>query len=773
MNSTSPNPNETPAVSFGFDGPVAGRNGDHLNRWPLAREIYGIATTGPKSWSVRVGIYGEWGTGKTSVLKFIGSMAEQAGHIVIWFNPWEHSTKDALWRAFVLSIYADPRHANIAGAHKARIKGWFSRILGRSKVVESGTAILNEKVSKGVGAGLELLKSCISFSQMDLQSLRDVLGEKRVIVLIDDLDRTAPELVPEILFALKALMDIPGFSFICAFDPMVVGAVLGRYHPGFGDGLKFLDKIIDYPRWLPPASTAGLVNLALADAKVFCAYVPEQAIRDAIPLLPSNPRAVRQFIRLLALLMPQIERHHPYELNWPIIIAADILKIRHPRIAHELLNAPTLWGNIRISGLTSRGLEGEEKLNAAVSEHIHRACANVGLTPEQLGDQKEIKDLLKSICSHLSLFSDSDMKDVTYQVNVAEAPAAVTLKEFDAFMRVWETKQLTDTINTWIGHHACKVERSELDVYRELLNVAIRRYAQVLQEADAVFAESDKPDLIRQAALLLALLKSLVFDLGQIKETTSHIGAAELELLVEKWRYFAGETLAVHADFWPRNEEFILDLFAQWSPDAMPLIRILTPYAGMHPQYFNTQARRELYNKLCAVALPKFARQVLANFRETGFIERLRVGAEDTFEANGMIWDADGRLWGQLRLEIFQVLSEAPRNRVIQANAYELLHWFVLMREGHVPVPGNQNHVERLLSDQAVFDAVWNAAIATPLAPRAVYHLGELLEILKPLGIKCNPPLWWQQIRTTPDVPAPAAPSTNATEQASQTEDPS
>jgi hypothetical protein len=29
----------------GFDAAVAKRQQDHLNRWPLAREIYGIATT--------------------------------------------------------------------------------------------------------------------------------------------------------------------------------------------------------------------------------------------------------------------------------------------------------------------------------------------------------------------------------------------------------------------------------------------------------------------------------------------------------------------------------------------------------------------------------------------------------------------------------------------------------------------------------------------------------------------------------------------------------
>src|SRR5688572_21717884 len=88
----------------GFDAAVQERAADHLNRWPFAREIYGIASKGPPDWSVRIGIYGEWGTGKTSVLEFLQQMATRDGHVVVWFNPWEHSNKSELWVSFVLKV---------------------------------------------------------------------------------------------------------------------------------------------------------------------------------------------------------------------------------------------------------------------------------------------------------------------------------------------------------------------------------------------------------------------------------------------------------------------------------------------------------------------------------------------------------------------------------------------------------------------------------------------------------------------------------------------
>ena len=181
---------DTSAASRGFDSPVASRQDDHLNRWPLAREIFGIATTGPKAWSVRVGIYGEWGTGKTSVLRFVDSMASQAGHIVIWFDPWEHSTKHDLWQAFVLTVFdhLERKLGQVPGADQAKRKAWMDKAKG---IVGAIAGIANDKAGKALDIGLNLVRKHFDFSPEDLASLQSILGDRRVIVLIDDLDRTA------------------------------------------------------------------------------------------------------------------------------------------------------------------------------------------------------------------------------------------------------------------------------------------------------------------------------------------------------------------------------------------------------------------------------------------------------------------------------------------------------------------------------------------------------------------------------------------------------
>ncbi|HEV2455360.1 MAG TPA: P-loop NTPase fold protein [Verrucomicrobiae bacterium] len=461
-----------PSAEAGFDSAVKDREGDCLNRWPIAQEIYGIATTGPPGWSVRVGLYGAWGTGKTSVLEFIAYMAKQDGQCLIKFNPWRYSTKNALWEAFVLTVFSEPALQNVAGRKIKVAKGWFSKLMSKSSVAQTGVSILNDKAGRTLGVGLDLVKNLFSFGPDDLRQLQKHLRNRRVIVIIDDLDRTAPDLVPEILFALKELMDIPGFAFIAAFDPAVVGETLARYHPGFGDGLDFLEKIIDYPRWLPDASEAGLAKLAIKDAENFCSYVPKEALQEAITFLPRNPRAVRQFIRLIALLKPQIQRHHASELHWPVILAANAIKVRQSKLASALLGDKEFWGSIEFLPFSAKDGEKEAELNDVISKHVDKCAAacRVQLEPTE---RTEIFRALRSISSRIvTAWFGSGVDTLIYQMNVAESPHAVTWKEFEEFIERWNGHQAPATITAWIEQHSRCVMRSTEEIYHEILLAA-------------------------------------------------------------------------------------------------------------------------------------------------------------------------------------------------------------------------------------------------------------------------------------------------------------
>ena len=728
------------------------REDDHLNRWPLAREIYGIATTGPRDWSVRIGIYGEWGTGKTSVLEFIASMAEHDGQTVIRFNPWQHSSRDALWRAFVTIIYNQPIFYSMERAGWVRIKRKSRWILDRGKLAEKGAKILNDKAGQVVGAGLDIVKDWFSFTGADLEAVRTKLGEKRIIVLIDDLDRTAPELVPEILFALKELMNVPGFSFICAFDPVVVGQVLGNFHPGFGDGLKFLEKIIDYPRWLPPPSPEGLAKLAIADAKKYCDYVPEAELRDAIELLPQNPRSVRQFIRLLKLLGPQIIRHDEDELRWSAILAANVIKVLYPRLANALLNDIDFWGNVERGTILGRNEEKDE-LTKTVTEHVEAVgvSQNANLHPSERAD---IVRALMSLCSNSLLWFGSDAEVQVYQMNIAESPHAVTGKEFKEFCSTWEGDSSANAAKAWIVSHAEKIERQPIEVYRELLDSALDCYLKNLLQRDKVHLAEERATILKMAQALIAMIECLVLELGQIDTTDKLIRPEEIEILFEAFvRNLRSSNIATD-DFCNRNEELLMQIIARWQGDVSPLVDAVVPYGHWGSRRYDGANAMALHQRLSSAILPRLATQVIAGLRESGYVHRVWAHDRGTHQIRCLLLAHEGPLWKDARNDLLACVNGAGSNQVIQENVYELLQWFEHgLRER--AETGDAESLKKLFQDKELLDGLWSAATAKILSPHTTIRLNNFNLALKKLEISVNLPPWWEE--TIGQVPRPLA----------------
>ncbi len=372
-------------------------------------------------------------------------------------------------------------------------------------------------------------------------------------------------------------MDIPGFSFVCAFDPIVVGKVLRRYNPGFGQGLKFLEKIIDYPRWLPSPSSEGLISLAIIESKRFSTYVPEEAIRETVPLLPKNPRAVRQFIRLLALLKPQIDRHYEHELNWPIILAANVLKVRHPQIAHDLLKDDDFWETIATTSLMAEGDEEQAQIGKEVDAHINRVTSRLGLNLA-IVEKEEVRAALMRLCGQLDRFALRTSRFLVEQMEIAESPHAVTWKEYDEFLKVWGPNPSKNTARDWIQEHADEVERSESRVYMEIFDATISAYAKSLREVDDKFIETDKTPLEKKAEQLYALIECLVFELGVFNKANKKIGLKQIEALTEVTASIIGDTGSFYGRMSQQTQKLLLKLIEHWSGDVDVLMTAIHPF---------------------------------------------------------------------------------------------------------------------------------------------------------------------------------------------------
>ena len=100
--------------SYIIDEPVKTKDDDHLDRYPIAQRIVKTIATRNYSSSLVIGLYGEWGEGKSTVLNFVDSIfsSEYKDSVCcIRFNPWYFKNEDQLLTNFfeILASKLDER----------------------------------------------------------------------------------------------------------------------------------------------------------------------------------------------------------------------------------------------------------------------------------------------------------------------------------------------------------------------------------------------------------------------------------------------------------------------------------------------------------------------------------------------------------------------------------------------------------------------------------------------------------------------------------------
>ena len=314
----------TASVHPWLDQPEVDPDRDVLRRSPLARTISDLIVSGLQDEPLRIGIYGAWGEGKSTVLHFIERFCRDADMPVIWFNPWTARDAAGLWRTLAgqvrSTLRARPSWRELAaeyGIRVLRLSDWSLRLVARWKPWIAELLPL-EKAAEAVARSLEGKRPALDQVSIN-RFLRKLPPHRRLVVLIDDLDRATPQLVPHLLLALREVFDIAGCAFVLALDPRIVAREFPEVHPGWGTAGEFIEKIIQFPFWLPPPVSADVLRLTESALEKLPVAVDRSSVRDLADLLPRNPRRLKQFFRNLVRLGDVIDRHDSDELRWSIL----------------------------------------------------------------------------------------------------------------------------------------------------------------------------------------------------------------------------------------------------------------------------------------------------------------------------------------------------------------------------------------------------------------------------------------------------------------------
>ena len=239
-----------------IDHPVTSSNEDLLNRSVFAKKMAEMIMKVDTSLSsVTLGLYGAWGSGKTSLGNMIlEGLLHDEQFMVLRFNPWLCTDERQLTAEFFKQL---------SGVFKKN-KGCFDQI--SDLIAEYGFlfefASLIPTVGpmlSSVGKGFsQKLKEQNKEKQRDLQSIKDAISEclkkerVKIVVFIDDIDRLSDNEISAVFQLVKSQANFPNVIYLLSFDYQVVVKALDRIQVGNGE--RYLEKIIQFPIAVPKIS---------------------------------------------------------------------------------------------------------------------------------------------------------------------------------------------------------------------------------------------------------------------------------------------------------------------------------------------------------------------------------------------------------------------------------------------------------------------------------------------------------------------------------------
>jgi len=244
-----------------------------------------------------IGVYGDWGSGKSSLMQMVEEKIKTEHRdrtCCIRFNGWLFEGYEDAKTAFCGSIL-DALRANetIPSKVKTRITNLLKKVDGKKILMKGGSVALDVLLSGGIGSIAYLTVDTIANTLKDKLSdvtasdikdtLKGILAEKKsstsnrndikhfqkefkkildesniehLVIFVDELDRCTPDTVLDVFAAMRLFLFVEKTSFIIGADSRLIDyAIKSRYQNIAGNELdiskEYLEKLIQYPVTIP------------------------------------------------------------------------------------------------------------------------------------------------------------------------------------------------------------------------------------------------------------------------------------------------------------------------------------------------------------------------------------------------------------------------------------------------------------------------------------------------------------------------------------------
>ncbi|MCA9708473.1 MAG: AAA family ATPase, partial [Myxococcales bacterium] len=387
------------------------REGDVDNRDLLGLEQHAEALAGfieMCSTPMTIGIQGDWGSGKTSLMNLVRTKLGDERALNIWFNTWQYSqfgNEDQLASSMLINLMQKIKSQGEPSKQVWHNVSRFMRSVVRASTLGSAVSVSGKTLLDAVD-GREDLDDAGLFERMkeDFSTvINDVLAKgnkERVVIYIDDLDRLAPSKAVELLEAAKNLIDVMGCVFVLAVDYDVVIRGL-RQRKGYdtgdfreSEGKNFFDKIIQVPYRMPVERYTTQNFLKSHFERVYgkvskhAASFFEEWAADLIHLsVGNNPRGLKRALNIHSLFshLMRIGRDEEVGDNERIItLVLACIQVALPQMYSLLAKRATPFRALvslrapEVYALITSDDESDafEQVAAKLSEEIHRLQEN-------------------------------------------------------------------------------------------------------------------------------------------------------------------------------------------------------------------------------------------------------------------------------------------------------------------------------------------------------------------------------------------------------------
>lgn len=535
---------------------------DFLNFNYLAEQVVEISKDEKLS-PATVGVYGDWGSGKSTLMKMVKkSLDADKNTLTVEFNGWLFEGYEDAKTALCGTILDEMRtHETLFAKGKEKIKALLKKIDG-GKLLSKGVKYgLDFLLTSGIGTVTELtltgiisavkqkagdvsedeIKKVIDAfkkeetKRTEIKNFRKTFKEvfedckdERLVVFIDELDRCTPDTVLDIFEAIRLFLYVPGTTFIIGADERLVSyAVKTKYKdiPGHDIDIskEYLEKLVQYPVKIPQLNeqevkqyiTCLLLQNEDIDIKKVAESITKLGINDELTsdtVKAATGKEVTEGIK------------EAFDLSNQIYSALATLMKGNPRHCKRFFN--TLMMRIALADRRNITLQKKVLAKLMLAEYYKPSFIEALMKPESKDELKQLES--KSGEAAFTALKDwcSDEWVQKWAVGEPRLSAIDNLSDYFYFSR--ESRKLYSSSAEILSNEAKKLLQNLVDASDSVRSKAIESAKQLAPAEQVLLDNAMFDEIIKEEKIDSKKFKSyleLTVELKQQKEAVTRIKA--------------------------------------------------------------------------------------------------------------------------------------------------------------------------------------------------------------------------------------------------------